>query len=78
MSISEQKWTRVKAIVMDAMELPTRERADFVAEVSADDIEVHQEAAALLAADVEVRGNARLWEPPRATDEGVALPDPGG
>ncbi|MBY0311134.1 MAG: serine/threonine protein kinase [Phycisphaerales bacterium] len=83
MSMSPEKWTRVKAILMDAMELPTRERMSFVTSACGSDADLRDEVASLLEADAiqgsEVEGrNAKLFDPPQATPGSIALPGSGG
>ena len=78
MTISAEKWSRVKAIVIDAMELPTRDRSDFVRRSAEQDPEVRSEAEALLAADASAAAGGWLPPPPQATADATALPDGGG
>lgn len=83
MSLSPEKWTQVKAIVMDAMELPTRERMSFVSSACGPDAELRDEVASLLEADATQQAGtagsgARLFDPPQATPGSIALPGSGG
>ncbi len=89
MKLSGDQWVRVKSIVMDAMELPTRERRPFVDRACGSDAAVRAEVDALLAADdladAHARGDGessprfpRLFDPPQATPGSIALPDSGG
>jgi tRNA A-37 threonylcarbamoyl transferase component Bud32 len=76
MSLSGEKWTRAKAVVLDALELPTGQRPAFVERECADDTEVLAEARALLEADATARTMSCLWEP-KAAGPGIASPPEG-
>src|SRR2546430_125388 len=57
------QWSRVKALLLDALERPASERSTFVAQACGGDARLRQEVESLLASD-EAAGN--LFETPAA------------
>lgn len=76
MAISREKWMRAKAVVLDALELPTGERPAFVDRACAGDSELLAEARGLLEADATARTMSCLWEP-KSARPGTANPPEG-
>lgn len=65
-----ERWNRVKALFLEAAELPETERSAFVALVSAEDAELRRELESLLASD---KAAASFCEIPAAEWLGAAL-----
>ena len=66
---SAERWARVKATVIEALDLPDAERGAFIARVCGDDEDLKREVESLLA---NARASANLFETPAA---GLLAPD---
>ncbi len=75
MNISPEQWPQAKAIALKAMELPPSERTRFVSQSCSDDPQIMASVTALLAADVRVRIEPKLWEPVHGPTAAWVLPD---